>query len=137
MSEKDGVIWVLRALEQATCFVFGDDGPDSHLSDRFYFVRVRPRREASPKERRKGRFYHSSVWVIRRAPEDSGAWSRHHDGLWLAVAKTRDEADPDQVRWPFAEGWVECERILREGLHDFRRQKERLRALQAAAKGTP
>ncbi len=131
--EKDGVIWVLRALEQATCFVFGGDGPDDHWSKRFYFVRVAARREASAKEQREGRFYHSSVWVIRRAPEDSGAWSRRHGGLWLAVAKARDESDPDQVRWTFADGWVECERILREGIHNPTWQEERLWALQAAA----
>jgi hypothetical protein len=123
--------FVMAMQRQATCYVFGNDLPGSHLSERFYFVRLSP--EILTPEKAPRQFAIPSVWAIRRAPEDhDGAWSRMGGGIWLALAKCRDEKDPDAVRWTFADGWVECERILREGIHEPGWQKERVRVLRAA-----
>ena len=111
------ISFVMAALEQAVCYVFGDDSPDAHWSKRFYFCRIVPRRPGTEEEKRRGTFFHGSVWSIERKPWGPEVWSRQHGGLWLGAASVTDEKDPDAVRWTFADGWAECERILVCGMH--------------------
>lgn len=104
-------------LRQATVFVFGNNAPGAHWSSRFYYIRNS-----------------NGTWTIRHMPSDDGAWSRL--GCWLAVANRSRKGDPDECQWEFEAGWAECERILREGIHEpgWQMARNREAAAQEAAR---